>query len=281
MASPRTGTCAPWATPADLPASCNAYGVDAGVQADALQFASDTLFLLSGRRWPGVCTATVRPCSRSTAGSLLGWSIPFGGTGAGGAPFGPFGYVGSWGEACGCNAVDSCGCGSLPSITLGAEPVVSIDQVKIDGNVLSPSLYRVDNYRELVRVAAADGSNPGWPCCQRMDLADTHVGTWSVTFKYGGTPPVGGVLAAGVLACEIMKAIDPSLGECSLPSRATSITRQGVTVQLLDPMQVFAEGLTGIALVDGWLRSVNPHKLSRRSRVWSPDVARRTRKAGT
>lgn len=48
---------------------------------------------------------------------------------------------------------------------------------------------------------------------------------------------------------------------CQLPDGTTSITRQGVTVQMADSIQVISAGLTGLTDVDAWIYSVNPHRM--------------------
>lgn len=43
---------------------------------------------------------------------------------------------------------------------------------------------------------------------------------------------------------------------CALPERVTSITRQGVSWTMLDPMDFLGAGLTGIGRIDTWLSTV-------------------------
>jgi hypothetical protein len=70
-----------------------------------------------------------------------------------------------------------------------------------------------------------------------------------------------------------------SCGPCRLPGNVTKLarqgssttTRQGVSVTDYDPSLLFAEGRTGLLLVDLWLTSVNPYRLTSPSRVYSPD----------
>jgi len=59
---------------------------------------------------------------------------------------------------------------------------------------------------------------------------------------------------------------------CQLPRRMASLTRQGVTVTMLDPQTFFADGRTGLYLMDLAIRSLNPKMLARPSGVYSPDV---------
>jgi hypothetical protein len=76
--------------------------------------------------------------------------------------------------------------------------------------------------------------------------------------------------AAGVYACEVAKARVG--GTCQLPSRVTSISRQGVDVQLLSTEDYLDKGLTGFEQVDQVIRALNPGGLRTRPRVLSLDL---------
>jgi len=278
--SPGAFTCEPWATTTDVCTPCDDYAFDSLLLMDCLQAASDVLFQLSGRQFPGTCQATVRPCAQHASGDR-GRPIPAY------SPYGTYWPVpGSWSWSpswgfCSCNRTERTGCGSIAEITLGAYPIQRVTEVRMDGVVLPSSEYRVDDDRYLVRLADANGNAQGWPCCQRMDLPTTEVGTWEVTFLYGQPPPVAGMRAAARLGCELALACQPeTVGACNLPERVTQITRQGVTAVVLDPMAFLDEGKTGLYEVDLFLRSVNPNKLSRRSTVLRPDKGRRVRRTG-
>lgn len=60
-------------------------------------------------------------------------------------------------------------------------------------------------------------------------------------------------------------------GKCRLPKRVQSISRQGVSMQMVDPVALFENMQTGISEVDLWITAVNPHRLSAPSAVSSPD----------
>ena len=104
-------------------------------------------------------------------------------------------------------------------------------------------------------------------------------GTFEVTFVYGTPPPPAGREAAADLACELLKGWTG--GECNLPRRLTSITRQGVTMALLDPFQFLNEGKVGVYTVDLFLKTYNPGGLHRRAAVMSPDIRRSNRRVDT
>lgn len=261
---PQTGVCSPWATGEEVCAACNDVFVDPDLVDIMLGVASDALFLLSGRQFAGTCRDTVRPCGCSGGTGPAYWSR---------------------GRSCGCLSGRRCGCTTVGEISLGAYPVTDIVSVKVDGDTLAASQYRIDDHRWLVRLPDADGSNPGWPHCNRMDLATTEDSTFEVTFDYGIAPPTGGSRAAASLACQLALACNPDSDDtCRLPQRVRSIVRAGVSMDMavvLDPLELFREGRTGLVEVDLWLASVNPHGIRRRATVHSPDLQRSVRRAGT
>jgi hypothetical protein len=239
---------------------------------DSLAMASDILFELTGRQFPGSCQETVRPCARRADS---------GGGSPGGAVAGdPYGYAHG---GCGCQRSRECGCGGLSAISLGGYPVTQIDEVKVDGDVLAEDLYRVDDYRWLVRLPDADGTRPGWPCCQDLALASTEEGTFEVTFTYGTPPPPAGVRAAAVLGCELALACEPEqASKCRIPRRVQSIVRQGVSMELLIPeFEFLKNGRTGLWEVDLFIFAANPAGLRRPMAVVSPDIPSRVTRAGT
>jgi hypothetical protein len=124
-------------------------------------------------------------------------------------------------------------------------------RVEIDGVVLDPTAYRVDNGRLLVRQ---DGGR--WPYCQDMSKPLGAQGTWAVTVRVGSPVPVGGQVAAGKLACELARAAAGDKG-CELPQRWQTINRQGVTIAAgMDTFEDLDGGKTGIWLIDSWVASV-------------------------
>jgi hypothetical protein len=223
------------------------------------EMAATYLWDWTGRKY-GQCEVTLRPCRQPCyEGVSTFWG------GAGGplaAPFTPVLIQGAWLNI-GCGSCgDTCGCDSTASLRLPG-PIASVQQVQIDGEVLSSLAYRVDNGRFLVRT---DGGR--WPTCQNMNLMDGQEDTWSVTYTKGTAVPKGGQVAAGRLANELAKAAcgDKS---CGLPQRVQSITRQGVTVAVLDSFDDIDTGHTGIWLIDSWVASVVNRP--RKWRVLSPD----------
>lgn len=98
-------------------------------------------------------------------------------------------------------------------------------------------------------------------------------GTWSVSYVQGSAPPPGGQLAAAMFACQIALNRCGS-GNCVLPQRLKEITREGVRMQMADPLEFLDRGEVGIYEVDLWLKSVNPNGLQRRASVIRADSKR-------
>jgi hypothetical protein len=227
----------------------------------ARRVATELLWRLSGKRF-GVCQMTVRPCRRSCAAALPNWPA---GTGAYGAGlYTPILSGGTWlNTVCG-SCKSDCGCDELCEVVLPG-PVDSIVEVKVDGEIVSAAEYRVFDHRVLVGAGGRC-----WPNCQDLAAPDTEDGTFSVTYRQGIPVPPGGQLAAGVYACELVKSCQGVA--CRLPKRVTTLTREGVSMTFLDPMDFLDKGLTGVPEVDTWISAVNPERLRAGSRVYSPDV---------
>lgn len=265
MAAPALAPCADWITGDEVfdCGPCVTDDPDHALADEMAEVASRVLWNLSGRRWPGVCSAVVRPCRRST-----GWNPP---------SWWERTWQPSWGWcSCGAPSVTECGCGSESEITLGGTPIVAVSEVRVDGVALAASAYRVDDFRRLVRI---DGS--GWPCCQDL-TADpaSEDNTFQVTFTYGAAPPLAGEMAAKRLACEMYRACANPDGDCELPERIRSIVRNGMEVGFIDPMEFLAEGKTGIYSVDVWLESER-YGARTGAVVASPDFMPSSRRAGT
>lgn len=248
-------------------------------------------------RWTGgslgLCPVTIRPCKTECTEGVS----PYNGGGSS-AGFAPALIRGQWfNVSCG-QCGDNCGCGYTPSVDLPG-PVAGIEQVVIDGQILDPAAYRVDNWRYLVRTDGGD-----WPTCQDMTrpsapatpLVDVVVpdngpttggtaitvtgsgfdetadrrDTFEITYLRGREVPYGGQIAAGLLACELAK---DACGDksCRLPRRVSSIDRQGVSV-VFDDFSGLDAGTTGIYLIDSWVTSIT--KPRRPSFVRSPDLSR-------
>lgn len=293
--------CTPWISGdevrdcVDMP-KC-ADPVDDDVFEDAACIASEILYNLSGRQFPGCCQQTVRP------------------------------------TRCDCHSSNCCGqqfksekcppgCGEACSIKLAGYPIQNIDQVIINGTVLDPCEYRLDQERYLVKVCsgreateeelcmwmedlaagecgppppgpddACGGQGTGgcgcypcgcWPGCSRITVqnncnAGSECGcgdsVFEVTYTYGCPPPKAGKLAAKLLARQFVYICgNADSGVCTLPDSVTMVERRNVTYEKESFTDKIAEGGTGIYLVDSFLHAFNPHGLMRRPAVWTPDT---------
>lgn len=261
-------TCSPWVTSADAVAPCNTYDIDPVLLDQTMQMASDVLYGLTDRKYPGTCTDTIRPlASWRVSNRRPGWWA--------GDNYGTrsnrFGY-------CACNRSPDYGCGTIPEVYLPGRPVHAASvEVVVDGQTFLD--FRVDDGYKLVRT---DGGN--WRCCQRLELDDTEDGTWSVTYNYGRTPPLGGLIAAAVLGSQLYLAVPGAPGvedkQSLLPKRITSIVRQGITLAVIDPLKLFADGLTGIPIVDLWVASDRLSSQRRPASVLVPGRGRSVRRVG-
>ncbi len=220
-ARPVGATCSSWATDEDTCPDCAEADVDTLDQ--WFDVSSLVLYELTGRRWPGECSEVVYP----TGEECLSWL------------------------------------GVHPrkrrGIRLPGYPVTSVDEVVIDGEFVSPDRYRVDDGRWLIYIPPVpyvSGDRQNWPIRNYEHLALGSVGTWSVEYSFGNRPPPGGREMAVSLGCELAKSC-ASDGDCRLPQRVTSITRQGVSMAILDPLTLFSDGLTGLPEVDMWVAAMN------------------------
>lgn len=247
MAALDTGPCEAWPTLCtNYPSEATQTQID-----DAEEIATEYLWYRSKQQF-GLCSMKLRPCRKEClpSGPLIfggGWpDIP----GVGTYPT-PALVGGQWlNLTCG-SCTSGCSCSELSEVQL-PYPVANVTEVKVDGAVLPPTAYRVDNWELLVRV---DGGQ--WPTCNDLNLPDTEFDTWSVTAQYGTAVPKLGQLAAGQLATEIVKRCIGASG-CKLPAATVQqVSRQGVTKTFFDA-GAFANGKIGLYYPDMFLATFNP-----------------------
>lgn len=227
----------------------------------ASELAVELVWMLSGRRY-GLCELTVRPC-----GARCGESTYFGRVPPSGGWI-PTLINGAWVNCGRCACTSSCSCCSVCEVVLPG-PVHEVSRVVVDGQTVPASAYRVDNHRSLVRV---DGGEC-WPACQDLAAPPDGPGAFTVAYQRGVPVPPGGLYAAGVYACELLKSCGViTSGECcQLPQRVQSITRAGVTMTMLESGDFLEQGRTGVPAVDAWIKAVNPRRALAPSTVYSPD----------
>lgn len=225
--------------------------IDTQQQKDAEDLAVQVLWSLSGRQF-GVCPVIARPCRQPCADVIYDpyWPPPYGY--APGAPWFPVWDGTNWRNiSCGCGPKCSWIAPNVVHLVSAGQPIQAVTEVVIAGDVLDPSEYSLEG--DLLYRIGAD-----WPpqdLTQPLDRA----GTWSVTYTRGNPPPPGTAKLVGLLAAEFLAAC--SGGKCRLPRRVKSVTRQGVSYDMVDPTSILKEGKTGIPEIDLWLQAVNPHAL--------------------
>lgn len=215
---------------------CDITGVDTDLLDAAASLAAQLLWSLSGYR-VGVCTYRE------------GFRQP--NTGVCGFPYKD--RNGNWrnggqagGECC--------------RVLLSHRPVELIVSVTDGGVVLDADAYRVEGSWLRRRGGCWTSSFP----CDDPELI--------VVYQAGVPFPAGTAAVVGEVGCEYLAALQG--GVCRLPSRATSITRQGVTVTLDTAADFVGRRRIGLPIADGWLESVSGSGPRVASRVYSPDVAR-------
>lgn len=264
-----TACCADWAT------------YDPELQTAAAQYGALIIWASTGRRF-GLCTKTVRPCRRDCG---EGWGGDGWGWGNGAywseGTWLPYIFNGVWRNCYGGCGSGCCSC--RPECQLWLEPPVhSVVNVYFSGSgIIDPSTYRVDDYQWLVRQGPAvsgSGATDCWPIMNNFNFPASGAGepfdnsAWQVTYLQGIPFPSILSQAAGELACEYAKMC---LGQaCRLPSRVTSLSRQGVTASLVSVEELLDNGLTGITTVDNVIRAFNPYRLVSRMKIASPDLPR-------
>jgi hypothetical protein len=147
-------------------------------------------------------------------------------------------------------------------LLMAHRPVWTVTEVIELGRTLTTDEYVLEGNYLRRRYAC-------WACGALCDDAPIEV-------RYtAGTPvPPGTALVMGEVGCEYLAALDNR--PCKLPSRATSISRQGVTVELGSPDDFLNAGRLGLPLTDAWLTGVNQGGLKGPSKVYSPDLPRAT-----
>lgn len=226
------------AQPAEIDWTCSSVTVEttAEQQAVALSSAQTWLWALTGRRYGTFVTVE----DRYRSGGGDGRVQPYRGR-----------------DMIWRNAIIDGDC----RLELKRQPVRAVTEVREFGRVLSPSEYVLEG-STLVRVGAT------WPTeCDDCDPAAIEVDyTWGI--------PFAGLAASALaeVACEFLAGMTGQ--SCRLPSRAVSISRQGVTIEMDDAATFAENGLTGLPIADAWIRTVNPNRHQGRSRVVMVDGPR-------
>lgn len=234
-----------WASVADLPDDLVDHP-QVGVQraTEALEFASYVLWSLSGRSYsPANVTTEAYDTRQALSAGTRVYPVFMGGR--------PYNTTAC--SKCACS-----GCGVFHRTRLRGYPVRTVIDVWVDGCLLSPHDYVLLDNSVL---GLMNGAVCGAQCLV-------------VKYVWGSGVPPGGKNAAAKLAQELLESARG--GDCSLPERVTSVSRQGMSWTLLDPQDFLSEGRTGVYEIDLMLASLNPAKALARPRVFSPDLPRAT-----
>lgn len=180
----------------------------------AIGAATDFLWRRSGCQYTGDLETTLRPCA-------------------------PCGHDGG----CGCNWRN------VELETPGDLPVISIDEVRVDGDIIPTSGYTLTANKYLTH---RDYSWAWWPY-QDMNLDEGELGTWAVDITYGQAVPSLGIIACIDLTEELLKSCNGQ--DCALPQGVTTISRDGVTYNF----EPISSGYTNIQTVDLFLSPKSPY----------------------
>jgi hypothetical protein len=125
--------------------------------------------------------------------------------------------------------------------------------IQFDDEVLDASEYRVDGDTVYLKTRF-------WPTTQNMRLDLGEPGTWGISYLKGIPIPKGGEIAAGVLACELAKAIIKD-STCRLPVKLQLLVSGGAGESIKDTYGQYLEfGKTGLWIIDSWVDSVLAHR---------------------
>lgn len=243
--------CSLWCGASDVTkcGPCSTGVFDADLMDEAITVASDLLYLLTGKQYPGICTETdLRPtCVATPLVDPRHWLA---------------GDAGARRDV-----TDAMRLYGLPVALIPVFRIVEVLEVKVDGIVLDPSAYMILDDRWLARM---DGD--GWPVGQDFGKPSTAQGTFSVSVSAGAMPPPAGKRAAAAYACQFLKACAGD-SSCSLPLKTQSISRQGLSAKVLDIDDYLENGKTGVPEADRFIGAVNPNGLTERAVVLSPDTS--------
>lgn len=230
-----------WITEADLDDPTN---VDAS---EAARAASMIMYQLSGRKYSGVHELTEfyeRPeeCTGYNMNRIMQVARD------------RYGNSGSYGGSCFSHRRNR--------LRLRVQPVRAVYELVVgfehERRVVDPAEYQVVDRAYVRPVVGAS-----WTPCSNVE----------VTYQAGAVVPEAGLRAARVLGNELLKARS-NPGECNLPDRVTSISRQGVSYTVLDVQDFLKDGRTGIYEIDLFLKAVNPNNARKRAGVFTPDKPR-------
>lgn len=233
------GPCTPYITEAQikaLPSLCALAPEDEGPDYAAIAAAaSEVIYVLLGRQRPGVCRATVRPvrrCDDTWPRSLLGV------------------WLGGRADYCSGEALPLHDPMYLGDPDVDGSVEANAVVVKIDGETFTE--FYVRDRRAIVR---SDGKR--WPSTNKLHLADTEPGTFSVTYSFGSPPSRVEVDAALELAAEYVR-VETNDQARKLPDGTTSWSRGGFSGSVRDEAEVVRTAGSALPAVAKAMGIYNP-----------------------
>ena len=94
--------------------------------------------------------------------------------------------------------------------------------------------------------------------------------TYRLAYEFGSTLSRSARSAVLAYAHQLWLA-EHDHDECGLPERTTSITREGIGIELMTPQDFLDKGRVGLPHIDTWLAQVNSKRALRPSAVYTPD----------
>lgn len=153
-------------------------------------------------------------------------------------------------------------------ISLDGQPVISVESVEwLDSG--EPLEYAYRSGHRLVFSRPPVGGFTTWPASGRLPgpWCGTEKKKVRIQYTFGSALPEAAEQAMNLLAVEIQLGIDGDT-ECRLPERITSVSRQGISYTILDPLSYLDQGRTGIPEVDSVIRALNPSKARRQAKFY-------------
>ena len=233
----------PWITVEDLAVPESPYAQD------AIEYATFVLYKLSGEKYPGISRTQeiyVAESRRSTHADPISTEA----------------------------ARNIQMIGVPPTIQypqrlyLRGVPVHEVHSVSYGNAVLDPTEYILFNKRFL---KLSNGAIWNYACDQRGITVD---------YSYGMMPPSAGRLAASTLANELLILLgeNSNSAQCRIPERVTSVSREGISFDMVNPMEFKDEEKTGIWEIDLFIRTSNPSRAKKQPRLLSASDPRRYRR---
>lgn len=151
---------------------------------------------------------------------------------------------------------------------LRGTPAHEVFSVHYGETLLDSSEYILFNKRFL---KLSNGAIWNYACDQRGITVD---------YSYGMLPPQAGILAATTLANEllILMGEGSDMNQCRIPERVRSVSREGISFDMIDPQEFMDDGRTGIWEIDLFIRTANPSRAKKQPRLLSASDPRRYRR---